>query len=570
MKHLKIFLLLVFTIFLFESNAYATVILPQKITLETGTNYRLTLNSNIKAVHWTSSNRKVAALSQKRKSGVTIRGLKKGTSRITARIGKKRYSCIVNVKKTTPLLSAKSLEIKKGNSQKIYIFNTSEKAKVTSSNTKVATVKTSKNVITVKARTAGRTFITVNVGGRKLKCMVKVLKDGEESSTYSDNYYIDELDSDTEINVGETGQLYFENACSTSNSIAGSYTAKSSNPQVIRITTKTPETVYFEGTGIGTANIILSLWNGQVLSIGITVKRNAVTDACDSSPGSRNSFQQTDYTSYNMKIHVYPNRQRYYTEMAFAIYITSDKSLSLEEIQKIRITGVLPIIGGYYDDVAYMQRDNSVSSSFTQLADGNILYRCKSILSGTRTIALQVPSNNGYITVDSTTIDFIDYNTAKKHWMYQVINQATTQNMTNPEKMTAICKLLINSSRYYAVPETKGYGYLSILDEAMLPYWEWGEKKFRTNSYETPYLIVEFGSMIGYELESLYDKYPPGTADWAQFHYAACPPGMNPMEAWSKDLLFRCCPSYETGIVSGVSTPDDMPKIDFKRYYGIS
>lgn len=65
-----------------------------KITLYVGKTATLKLKNNKQKVKWSSSNKKVATVSSKGK----VKGIKKGKATITAKVGKKKYTCKVTVK----------------------------------------------------------------------------------------------------------------------------------------------------------------------------------------------------------------------------------------------------------------------------------------------------------------------------------------------------------------------------------------------------------------------------------------------------------------------------------------
>jgi len=67
----------------------------RKLSLYVGKSYTLKLKNNKKKVKWSSSKKKVATVSKKGK----VKAKKKGTCRITAKVGKKKYVCKVTVKK---------------------------------------------------------------------------------------------------------------------------------------------------------------------------------------------------------------------------------------------------------------------------------------------------------------------------------------------------------------------------------------------------------------------------------------------------------------------------------------
>lgn len=73
-----------------------------KLTIKVGKKAALTLK-NVKAkqrgkVKWSVSNKKVAGITAKKKNVVTVKGKKAGKTKITAKLGKKKYVCNVTVK----------------------------------------------------------------------------------------------------------------------------------------------------------------------------------------------------------------------------------------------------------------------------------------------------------------------------------------------------------------------------------------------------------------------------------------------------------------------------------------
>lgn len=87
---------------LLRSEAYAAkkVKLSSKIiSLKVGQEKTLKLKNNKRKVKWSVvSGKKVVKLSAKKKTRVTIKGKKKGTAKVQAKIGKKKYTCKVVVK----------------------------------------------------------------------------------------------------------------------------------------------------------------------------------------------------------------------------------------------------------------------------------------------------------------------------------------------------------------------------------------------------------------------------------------------------------------------------------------
>lgn len=66
----------------------------KKLTLTVGISYQLKLKNNKKKVKWSSSKKKVAIVSTKGK----VRAMSAGSCKITAKVGKKKYTCKVTVK----------------------------------------------------------------------------------------------------------------------------------------------------------------------------------------------------------------------------------------------------------------------------------------------------------------------------------------------------------------------------------------------------------------------------------------------------------------------------------------
>ena len=75
------------------------------VTLKKGKKTTIKLKNARKRVIWKSSNKKIVKIVKikgKRRSTVTIKGLKKGSAYSTAKVGKKKYECKVKVGKTKP------------------------------------------------------------------------------------------------------------------------------------------------------------------------------------------------------------------------------------------------------------------------------------------------------------------------------------------------------------------------------------------------------------------------------------------------------------------------------------
>lgn len=72
------------------------------VTVNVGKTVKIKLQNNKKKVKWTvTSGKKNVALSKKKKTGVTIKGMKAGKAKVQAKVGKKKYVCKVTVKNKT-------------------------------------------------------------------------------------------------------------------------------------------------------------------------------------------------------------------------------------------------------------------------------------------------------------------------------------------------------------------------------------------------------------------------------------------------------------------------------------
>jgi len=96
-KKLAILVLVVAIIFAVQADAAKKKVKLSntKISLYVGDSYKLKLKNTKKKVKWSSSNKKIATVSKKGK----VKAKKKGTCKITAKVGKKKYTCKITVKK---------------------------------------------------------------------------------------------------------------------------------------------------------------------------------------------------------------------------------------------------------------------------------------------------------------------------------------------------------------------------------------------------------------------------------------------------------------------------------------
>lgn len=156
----------------------AASISKKKVTICTGQTIQLKVNGVKKKARWTSSNKSVATVTQKGK----VSAKKKGTTAITAKIGKKKYTCKVTVE--SPKLSKTSITVKNGKTYQLKMQNTKQKYKWSSKNKSIATV-TSKGKVTGKK--TGTTYIYAkSASGKTFKCKVTVKCAASSDDVFSD------------------------------------------------------------------------------------------------------------------------------------------------------------------------------------------------------------------------------------------------------------------------------------------------------------------------------------------------------------------------------------------------
>ena len=149
----------------FQASAASVRLNKTKIVLVVGQTYKLKVSGTKKTPKWSSSNKKIVSVTKK---GV-VKGLRKGTATITAKIGKKTYKCKVTVE--SPKLSSTKKTVTAGTSFTLKLNGTKQTVKWYTSNKKIATV--SKKGV-VKTLRAGSVKITAKVGGKSYVCRVTV------------------------------------------------------------------------------------------------------------------------------------------------------------------------------------------------------------------------------------------------------------------------------------------------------------------------------------------------------------------------------------------------------------
>ena len=82
------------------SASAATVKINKKtVTIDAGSSVTLKITGTSKSVKWSSSSKSVAAVKSTGKYKAKVTAKKAGTAKVTAKVGKNKYTCTVTVKK---------------------------------------------------------------------------------------------------------------------------------------------------------------------------------------------------------------------------------------------------------------------------------------------------------------------------------------------------------------------------------------------------------------------------------------------------------------------------------------
>lgn len=222
---------------------YAASISKKKATIYVGSSVSLSVKGTKKTPSWKSSNKKVATVSKAGK----VTGKKAGKAKITATIGKKKYTCTVTVKKK-PTLSKTSVTIRKGKSVTLKLNNAPAKVTWSSANKKVAKVSSKGKVTGVKK---GTTTIYAKCSGKKYSCKVTVKGDPKLNAT------------SITLNTGKTYKLSLVDAVK-------SVSWSSSNKTIAKVNSKGTVTAVAAGT-----TYIKAKSNGKTYKCKVTVKKPA-------------------------------------------------------------------------------------------------------------------------------------------------------------------------------------------------------------------------------------------------------------------------------------------------------
>ena len=164
----------------------------KSVSVSVGKTTALKVNGTKQKVKWSSNNKKIATVSGK---GV-VKGVKKGTATITAKVSNKKYTCKVTVKEkeipvTEVRLNKESTTLEIGDTTKLEAMvspgNATDRTIAwSSSKTAVATVN-SQGVVTAKS--VGTAYIYAKAGGEMAICKVVVIEQQPEEPSFSSYLY---------------------------------------------------------------------------------------------------------------------------------------------------------------------------------------------------------------------------------------------------------------------------------------------------------------------------------------------------------------------------------------------
>ena len=166
-KHGRILFMTVLFLLLMTAGVQAASLSARSITIPAGTTYTLKVKGAGKSkITWKSSKKSVASVNSK---GV-VKGVKAGSAKITAKVGKQTLTCNVSVK--TPSINAKQVTIEANNTYQLKMNNAGS-AKITwASSNKSVVIVSSKGLI--KGKKKGTAKITAKLGGKTYTCNVTV------------------------------------------------------------------------------------------------------------------------------------------------------------------------------------------------------------------------------------------------------------------------------------------------------------------------------------------------------------------------------------------------------------
>ena len=154
------------------------------------------------------------------------------------------------------------------------------------------------------------------------------------------------------------------------------------------------------------------------------------------------------------------------------------------------------------------------------------------------------------VAVRTINVNVVGGSEARQRWINETIEKYTTDSMTPPEKMSAICKGILRDFTYMTTFEGED-GYASLVTDPDSPFWV----TKRWDSYTSPAMLCEIAETIGgfTDIKNHYGDYPVGSPDWSANHYYAS------MKYNGEEYWHEACPMSYTNEISR----DDVKMVDF-------
>ena len=256
------------------------------------------------------------------------------------------------------------------------------------------------------------------------------------------------------------------------------------------------------------------------------------TDETGNDGSDKTSIDDTAKSSYTYNIHFLnePYGNGGYT----VIYLETDNpnrfDYSLGILNSSNQVKNLNISRGFYGGSSqntYDDLDLSQMSGYICICSPECIGNC--------TLVIYEWDSTTYtdVVVKTKSVFLRDYSAEQTAWMQSVINEVTDSTMTNKQKMNAICDYYYDNFKYSRYNGQNDY--ITLITDVGIPYWI----QKRTNSAESPAELVEFGTLLGYPLQNMYDVYERGTPEWRQYHMCAY--------SAEDNEYYEACPSTTTG-----------------------
>ena len=174
-----------------KKSAPKVYITPTSKTIYTKSSTYVYLKNNKGTVKWSASNTKVT-LSKKTKGSVKLYGKSAGTSYVTAKVGRKKYTTKVTVKNPvkkvpTVYITPTSKTIYTKSSTYVYLKNNKSNVTWTASNSKISLSKKSKTSVKVYGKSAGTSYVTAMAGKTKYSCKISIKNKANQNDSDTKN-----------------------------------------------------------------------------------------------------------------------------------------------------------------------------------------------------------------------------------------------------------------------------------------------------------------------------------------------------------------------------------------------